>query len=177
MECTPLFCAAPEEKVQGKAKKVTVTVPSASPSAPVSTSPSPPSSPLARAQVDDVNEYLVSSLAARRRLAPLPETPPDDPQAWAEAQSAQLLPKAVTEIAYQLEYGDSKARFEAANSVLDMNGLRRKESMGGGGQTIILNITGKLPWEKDKDDAKDSARIVDGTATRALPDGGDGQPG
>lgn len=70
-----------------------------------------------------------------------------DAEAWAQQKAVSLLPEAMAELEYQLMLGDDAQRRDAARDILDINGMRKRESSSGGGATIILNLGGKeLPW-------------------------------
>lgn len=106
----------------------------------------------------------VAKRAMRRNLVPVPEgLDGADAEEWAQKKAVQLLPDAAAELEYQLKYGDDSQRREAARDVLDMNGMRRRESGGNNAPTIILNLGNtKLPWEQKTDE-----KVVAGEATRS----------
>lgn len=83
----------------------------------------------------------------RKKLIPRPVfEDTKSAEEWAQMRLIQLAPDAVAELEYQLQYGDDSQRAAAARDVLDANGMRRREAMQGGGQTIILHMGGSLPW-------------------------------
>lgn len=78
----------------------------------------------------------------------------EDARGWAEGKLQELLPEAVANIAWDLRYGEQRARSEATDRVLRANGMDKREAgnVGQGGM-IVLNIgTGgggadmKIPW-------------------------------
>lgn len=105
----------------------------------------------------------VGQWAARKALLNTPEgLQGAEAEEWAQREGVSMLPIAVSELKYQLLYGDDRQRAEAARDVLDMNGMRRRESGGNNAPTIILNLgAGPLPWEDKRE------KVVSGEATRS----------
>lgn len=89
-------------------------------------------------------------LRVRRKAVPIPEGLDGAlAEEWADRELVNLLPVAVANLKHDLLYGDERARSEATDKVLRANGRSQRESLTGGGQTIILNI-GSNPWKKEK---------------------------
>lgn len=79
---------------------------------------------------------------------------------WADRKAVEMLPQAMAEINFQLKYGSDKQRQEAADRILDMHGLRKREAQAGNHATIVLNLGGealaaKLPWLSRSDAASE----------------------
>ena len=94
-----------------------------------------------------------SQREARRELIPAPELEGTDAENWADQKIVKLLPKAVAELEYQLEYGSDEQRERAANKILDATG-RGKTERGGAGTApiILLNMApGQVPWAQRVD--------------------------
>jgi hypothetical protein len=73
----------------------------------------------------------------------------------------RLLPDAVAELEFQLKFGDDKQRMEAARDVLDANGMRKRDAVTAGGQTIVLNVNGPLPWAISGTPATIEGKVTD----------------
>lgn len=70
--------------------------------------------------------------------------PPSEENAveWAERAARRLLPDAMAALAIGLRDKNTKTRLEAADKVLRMNGIDRKEAQHGGNATLILKLEG-----------------------------------
>lgn len=115
-----------------------------------------------RKQLQDLS-HAAGRSAARKAFFKVP-TNMDAPtaEAWAQAKAVSLLPDALAELEYQLKLGDDTMRRDAARDILDINGMRKRDSPGNGGATIILNLGGKeLPWAQ---------KVVDKLTNGANPD-------
>ena len=71
---------------------------------------------------------------------------------WAEKEIHNLLPEAVASLAWDIKYGDAKARTEARGEILRATGIDKRDAtnFGKGGQ-IVINVAGgnggiSLPW-------------------------------
>lgn len=89
-----------------------------------------------------------------------PELGGEEAESWALQKISRLLPDAVAELEYQLKFGDDKQRMDAARDVLDANGLRKRDAMGASGQTIVLNVSGPLPWQLSSQPAINGAVVT-----------------
>lgn len=85
-----------------------------------------------------------------------------DIKAWADRKAVEMLPAAMAEINFALKFGNDKQRQEAADRVLDMHGLRKREAQAGNHATIVLNLGGdkgvlekQLPWLSRTDKASE----------------------
>lgn len=70
---------------------------------------------------------------------------------WVSRRALMLSVDALAELERQLKLGDDTQRREAARDILDMNGMRKKESVGGANTPIIMlvNPNGgpvQVPW-------------------------------
>ena len=111
----------------------------------------PPPTAIARGRPVDLDPVSMSLARAKTRLAlvPVEVVPPEDVEVWTQKKAVSLLPGAMAEVEYQMRFGDDKQRIDAARDVLDMTGNRKRDALGGGGNTIILNLSqGDLPWLK-----------------------------
>lgn len=92
----------------------------------------------------------------------------EEAEVWAQSKSLELLPTALGEVEFRLKFGDDDQRYEAAKDVLDMNGMRKRDAINSGGNTIILNLgAGGTPWAK-----KVVSQAIDGQAeVKALQEG------
>lgn len=78
---------------------------------------------------------------------------------WVEQKKVRMLPFAMAILNDQLKHGTKREQVDAMHDVLDMNGVRKKESSVGGAATIILNLgagngVAQVPWLKGIVDAK-----------------------
>lgn len=94
-----------------------------------------------------------SQREARREVIEAPDLGGEEAEKWADEKIVTLLPKAVAELEYQLEYGSDEQRERAANKVLDANGRGKQDKAGAGSAPIILlNVQpGQVPWAKRVD--------------------------
>lgn len=121
--------------------------------------------------VTDKNVFLEEARKARESLVPkLVIKEGEDPVDATLAHTARLLPSAAQQVEYQLLYGDARGRFDAALALFDQHGIKKKESVVGGSNTIILNVTGgsmRLPWQKAPNATVDAGAAVE-AATREV---------
>lgn len=129
--CTPLYCGM-----------TTTALSKASPVKPVAVD-------------DDARERLsfaISRRDARDELVPVPELSGADAEEYIEEKKVSLMPRALAEVEFQLNYGDEKARIEAARDVLRMNGMLNRDAPTGIAPTIVINMGNqKLPWQKKEE--------------------------
>lgn len=89
---------------------------------------------------------------------------------WADRKMVEFLPLAAVAVGYNLKFGDSKERIEAARIVLDATGRSKREIAGGTQPLLILNFGGgqvSLPWSQGA-----NAKVVEGKVVDAQkPDG------
>lgn len=168
-ECTPVKCGGSTEPAKAPKRGVKVLKKKAShPTEDEGIITDPSVIPLerhdghgAQALVEDEAVFLQEARKARESLVPRFEVKEgEDPLDATLAHTAKLLPAAAQQVEYQLLYGDSRGRFDAAMAVFDQHGVRKKEMIGGGSNTIILNVSGggmTLPWQQGGSDAFVSA--------------------
>lgn len=74
----------------------------------------------------------------------------DDAVKWAESKLVDLLPEAVTNVAWELRFGTDKQRSEATDRVLRANGMDRREAKDAAQSgLIVLNLSTQnenIPW-------------------------------
>jgi hypothetical protein len=83
---------------------------------------------------------------------PAPDSSSESVRDWAEKEIHNLLPEAVASLAWDIKYGDAKARTEARGEILRATGVDKRDAtnFGKGGQ-IVINVGGAnggiaLPW-------------------------------
>jgi hypothetical protein len=141
-QCTPLYCVADE----GPARRF--EQPSRAPAG-----EGTEEKRLATVEAD-AEQDAKFDVVRRKVRAKMVEQPSEEAaqggeaaEGWADSKLVRLLPLAVAEVEYQLNYGDDKQRMEAADRVLKATGRSTREAGIGGGQTIVLNISSsELPW-------------------------------
>ena len=91
----------------------------------------------------------IGRFAAMRAFLKVPEgLEGADAEQYVNRRAMSLTVDALAEVERQLKLGDDSMRREAARDILDMTGLRKKESAGAGGPVIMLvgqNGQG-MPW-------------------------------
>lgn len=101
---------------------------------------------------------------ARQALLDMPQNLKGaDAEKWSDEKIVEMLPLAVAEVQYQLEYGDDGQRMKAAEKILDATGRGKRD--GGGGATspiVMINIPGGFSWRKP---------VPNGPVIDALPPG------
>lgn len=113
-----------------------------------------------RAQISRVGTGL-GALAIRQAFLKIPKMSGEDAETWAQNKAVELLPTALGEVEFRLKFGTDDQRYEAAKDVLDMNGMRKRDALASGGNTIILNIgSNGTPWAK---------KVVQTNVVDALP--------
>lgn len=150
-QCTPLHCVGDE-----RAKVTDVAlVPAKKKEAPARES----------ARDGDYGDKLAMRATqkdARRELVPVPvELEGEAAEKWADEKIVKLLPRAVAEIEFQLEYGSDEQRERAANKILDATGRGKTErGSAGSAPIILLNMTpSSLPWAQ-RVEKKDAAQLA-----------------
>lgn len=131
----------------------------------------------ARAAEAIVLSRAYAERGARQALHPLPEEPApppltEDHRGYVEKRLEQLAPLAVEELAFELKFGSTEARREAARDVLDRVGFGKNRQVDGGrnGPVLIVNIGGGTPYDVQVQ----KGQVVDGRAGQAaagLPPG------
>lgn len=87
--------------------------------------------------------------ALREKLVPVPKfKDTKESEEWTQRKIVEMAPVALAEIEYQLLYGDNSERIAAARDFMDSNGLRRRDALQGGGNTIILQMSSAVPWQQ-----------------------------
>jgi hypothetical protein len=98
---------------------------------------------------ENVSEEVAFSQRMQGITRPPPNSSSESVRDWAEKEIHNLLPEAVASLAWDIRYGDSKARTEARGEILRATGIDKKDaaSFGRGGQIVIQvngNATGDL---------------------------------
>lgn len=103
-------------------------------------------------ELDEKMQFAQSRKSARETLVPVPNLEGAEAEEYVESKKVALLPQAIAEVEFQLKYGDSKERIDAARDVLRMNGMLNRDAPTGVAPTIIIDMGGKeLPWKKKKE--------------------------
>lgn len=110
-------------------------------------------------QAKEAIGYAIARKKVRAELVPVPVLEGADAEEWVEKKKVSLLPKALSEVEFQLDYGDNKERSEAARDVLRMNGMLNRDAPTGVAPTVIIQMANgqTLPWltrKEEKTDAK-----------------------
>ena len=74
---------------------------------------------------------------------PPPNSSSESVRDWAEKEIHNLLPEAVASLAWDIKFGDAKARTEARGEILRATGIDKRDAanFGKGGQ-IVINVAG-----------------------------------
>lgn len=116
------------------------------------------------------DESNAIQVAHSQRMAeitrPAPNSSPESVRDWAEKEIHNLLPEAVASLAWDIKYGDNKARTEARGEILRATGIDKKDaaSFGKGGQ-IVINVAGatggiQLPYLQRAPNSEPSSPMV-----------------
>lgn len=123
----------------------------------------------------DASPIDIAKAAHSQRLAEIPR-PPSNSSAegmrdWAEKEIHNLLPEAVASLAWDIKYGDGKARTEARGEILRATGIDKRDAtnFGKGGQ-IVINVAGAangiaLPYLQRTPEPKPASPIVESLTT------------
>lgn len=106
----------------------------------------------------------LGAFAIRQAFLKIPKAMDNEKaEEWAQSKAVELLPTALGEVEFRLKFGTDDQRYEAAKDVLDMNGMRKRDAINSGGNTIILNLgPNGTPWAK---------KVVSSAVDAALPEG------
>lgn len=135
----------------------------------------PPKVVQATEQDPNASPIEIAKVAHSQRLAEIPR-PPSNSSAesmrdWAEKEIHNLLPEAVASLAWDVKYGDSKARTEARGEILRATGIDKRDAanFGKGGQ-IVINVAGaangiSLPYLNRTQEPKPASPVVEALTT------------
>lgn len=113
--------------------------------------------------LDNKLEFAIARKEAREALVPVPDLKGADAEEHVESRSVNLMPRALAEMEYQLNYGDNTERINAARDIMRMNGRLNRDAPTGVGPTIIINTSNgemQLPWLPRKEE-KPSAKVIE----------------
>lgn len=111
---------------------------------------------------DNKLEFAIARKEAREQLVPVPDLKGAEADEHVETRMVDLMPRALAEIEFQLNYGDNTERINAARDIMRMNGRLNRDAPSGAGPTIIINNGGaemQLPWLKRKEEP--NAKVIE----------------